>query len=304
MPFRSVVGHHHVLALLARAVARHSLPPSLILSGPEGVGKHRVAVALAEALNCLDPVREGQASRLAIDACGVCAACRRIERGIFPDVFTVGIEDDASSIGVKQARDISERASFRPYEGRRRVVIVDPADAMERFAQNALLKLLEEPPPATVIVLVTARPDVLLPTVRSRCPQIRFGPLTAAEIADVLARERKLTEREATAAAVVAGGSVATAIESASDETTSARAQALAVLRDVASGRDRSVAERLRATLGVEKRQGTAAEERDQVALVLRALSSLVRDLAVLAEAGDRSDLANADLLGELQALR
>src|SRR5687767_4397254 len=108
MPFRDLVGHTRLVTLLARAVARNTLPPSLLLAGPAGVGKRRVAVATAAALNCLDPkaseapprtndvgsaslatVSVGPASRggaLEHDACGVCAACRRIERGVHPDV--------------------------------------------------------------------------------------------------------------------------------------------------------------------------------------------------------------------------
>ncbi len=316
MPFRSIVGHHHVLALLARAVARESLPPSLILSGQEGVGKHRAAVALAQVVNCLKPVPGERATHLAVDACGVCAACRRIARGIHPDVVAadekgvhpevvdVDVKETSAIIPVDVARKLIRLAGYRPYEARRRFLIFDPADAMEWPAQNALLKLLEEPPPATVVALVTARPDALLPTVRSRCPQIRFGPLTAGDVAAVLQRELKVPEREARAAASVAGGSVARAIEMTAGDITDARGQALEVLREAASGRDRSLVERLQAPIGVEKRQGTAAAEREQVTLALRALSSLLRDLVLMVEDGDRADLANADLQADLEPLK
>ena len=311
MPFRSIVGHHHVVDLLTRAVARDSLPPSMILSGPEGVGKHTVAVALAQLLNCT------KRSETPVDACGKCAACRRIQRGSYPDVIGVGIEGDAAVIKVEQVRAVLEVVGFRPYEGRRRVVIIDPADALERFSQNALLKVLEETPPATVFVLVTARPDALYATIRSRCPQIRFGALTVAEITEVLIRERKLAEHDARAAAIVAAGSVTRALEAASEQSTDARSQALNVLHAAAAIREpppspggtaagcgearQRLLETMKAILGVEKRQASAAAEREQVTLSLLALSSLLRDVTMIGARGAACDLANADLKAELE---
>ncbi len=99
---------------------------------------------------------------------------------------------DTGVIKVDQVREVVERTAYRPFEGRRRVVIVDEADAMLSEAQNALLKTLEEPPSASMFVLVTSRPDELLPTVRSRCQRLRFGRLTAGEIAAVLMKRTRL----------------------------------------------------------------------------------------------------------------
>src|SRR5262245_26640064 len=129
MPFKSIAGHVGVVSLLARAIARHTLPPALLLAGPQGVGKRKTALAVAEALNCLEP--------LEMDAGGVCASCRRIARGTHPDVIVVE-PGDMGSIKIEQIRDIIDRAGYRPFEGRRRVVIVDEADAMVDAAQNAL----------------------------------------------------------------------------------------------------------------------------------------------------------------------
>ena len=120
----------------------------------------------------------GNADRVAIDACGTCASCTRIARLVHADVLLVE-PGDTGVIKVDQVRDVVERTAYRPFEGRRRVVIVDEADAMLSEAQNALLKTLEEPPSASMFVLVTSRPDELLPTVRSRCQRLRFGRLVA-----------------------------------------------------------------------------------------------------------------------------
>src|SRR3954454_10898402 len=177
MPFRDVVGHVRLIELLSRSVAGGTLPPSLLFAGPAGVGKHLAAVSVAQALNCGNAAPRAEGTGL--DACGVCAACTRIARAVHPDVLFVS-PGESGSIKIDQVRDVIDRAAYRPFEGRRRVVIIDQADALVPAAQNALLKTLEEPPSSSVFILVTARPDVLLATVRSRCPQLRFRPLSAA----------------------------------------------------------------------------------------------------------------------------
>src|SRR5262249_47350540 len=111
--------------------------------------------------------------RLATDACGVCASCSKIARNIHPDVVIVE-PGDTGAIKIEQVRDVIERTAYRPFEGRRRVVIIDQADTIVHAAQNALLKTLEEPPPSSVFILLTALPDQLLPTVRSRLIRLAF----------------------------------------------------------------------------------------------------------------------------------
>src|SRR4051794_8699187 len=118
MPFRDIVGHRPIVALLARSIARDSLPPSLVFSGPAGVGKRATAVALAQAVNCLNPTRSqppatnpqtpaGSPQPLEIDACGTCAACTHIARGIHPDVLAIE-PGDSGSIKIEQIRDAIE----------------------------------------------------------------------------------------------------------------------------------------------------------------------------------------------------
>src|SRR5712692_9786047 len=203
MPFREVIGHRRLVGLLSRSVARGSLPPSLIFAGPSGVCKRLVALSTAQALNCAAPAHNPE---IEIDACGVCPACVRIGRGVFPDVLLVQ-PGDSGSIKIEQVREIVDRVAYRPFEGRRRVVIIDEADALVAAAQNALLKTLEEPPPSSVLILVTSRPDVLLPTVRSRCPQLRFRQLGAHDIAAALVA-RGHAETEARVIAATADGSI------------------------------------------------------------------------------------------------
>src|SRR5688500_18417822 len=267
MPFRDLVGHTRLVTLLSRAVARNTLPPSLLLAGPAGVGKRRVAVATASALNCLDP----KPGTLEHDACGLCAACRRIERGVHPDVVVIE-PGDSGAIKIEPIREVIDQAGYRPFEGRRRVVIVDEADAMVPQAQNALLKTLEEPPSASVFMLVSSMPDALLATVLSRCPRLRFAPLSVADVADALMRDHEYGEADARAAAADADGSIGRALAAESVDLAEARDAAAHLLEQAAKVTD--PVRRLDAVKDLTSRTSRAASERDQMAACLRAMSS------------------------------
>jgi DNA polymerase-3 subunit delta' len=288
MPFRHLAGHRVLLDLVARAAARGSLPPSLIFAGPDGVGKRLAALSLAQLFNCTSVAAEPD-GELAPDACGNCSACRRIARGVHADVLVVE-PGDTGSIKVDQVRAAIERTAYRPFEGRRRVVIVDDADAMEAPPQNALLKTLEEPPAASTFVLVTSRPDVLLPTVRSRCQRIRFGPISPAEIASVLMRDHGFEEREAHAAATAAEGSIGRALEGDSEAYVGARDAAEAMLKMAAQAA--TPAQRLAAARAL----GGDKVDRDELGRRLRLVASMLRDIGVLLSHADERSLANGDL--------
>ena len=291
MPFREITGHRQLLELIARAAVRGTLPPSLIFAGPEGVGKRMAAVALAQFLNC--------PNRTDDDSCGTCPACTRIARLVHADVLMIE-PGDTGLIRIDQIRDVIERTAYRPFEGRRRVVILDDADVLNLDAQNALLKTLEEPPATSTFVLVTSKPDVLLPTVRSRCQRLRFGRLSPADVAGVLTREHDYSETEAHAAASLSDGSIGLALEGGSDEFVEARAAATDLLAMVAASRDPR-----RRLAGAKSLSGAArgGSDRDELARRLRALSSILRDLGILISRADERALANTDLRADLEPL-
>ena len=281
MPFREIAGHRRLLELVAGAALRGSLAPSLLFAGPDGVGKRMAAVALAQLVNCAAP-SDG-------DACGVCGSCRRIARGVHPDVLIVA-PGATGAIKIEQVREAIDRAAYRPFEGRRRVVIVDDADAMVAEAQNAMLKTLEEPPAASAFVLVSSRPDMLLPTVRSRCQRLRFGRLAPAEIAAVLERDHAYEPAEAYAAAAAADGSIGRALDERSEDYVEAREAAAALLTGVATSTDP------RSRLDSARTLASGNADREAVGRRLRAAASLLRDLGILLSRADERALANADL--------
>ena len=286
------MGHRPIVALLARSIRQASLPPSLIFAGPEGVGKRRVALAVAQALNC--PASIGGAD---LDACGTCPSCTRIARGVHPDVLFLEPGDNGS-IKIDQVRDAIDRAGYRPFEGRRRVLVIDDADTLVQQAQNALLKVLEEPPPSSVFLLVTSRPDSLLDTVRSRCPRLRFGQLDAADVARVLVT-LDWREADAHAAAAVSDGSVARAVAAEVGDLVETRDLAAGVLAQAAASDDpRRRLEAAKALLG---KGGSTS--RDQLATGLRVMAALVRDVALLGASGNRAALANGDAVPLIERL-
>jgi DNA polymerase-3 subunit delta' len=308
MAFQEVTGHARLLSLLARAIARDSLTPSLLLSGPAGVGKRLTATAIAQALNCTS-VAQGVLSAGALaqadstveeagTACGKCPACRRIARGVHPDVQTIE-PGDMGSIKIEQVREAIDRAVFRPFEGRRRVTIIDEADALVDAAQNALLKTLEEPLPASVFILVTARPDMLLPTVRSRCAHLRFGRLQVAEVAEVLERQHGYSHADALTAAAASDGSVGRALDLETGDFAEARTDAENLLQ--AAGRDPRT--RLDRAKGLLKGGGTPAEEREHLGTRLLAMTSVLRDVGLLTSGATDQLLANLDRRPALDAL-
>ena len=270
------------------------------MAGPAGIGKRRTAMAVAQAVNCTSPRANEQAdSPLEHDACGECSVCRRIERGAHPDVIVLA-PGDTGTIKIDEVREVVQKAGYRPFEARRRVVIVDEADALVDAAQNALLKTLEEPPSASVFILVSSMPDALLPTVLSRCPRLRFGPLSASEVARVLQEQHQYSESDARAAAADADGSVGRALAAESADLTAARDAATRLLEQAARVTD--PARRLDAVKDLTGAK-TPAAERDQLAACLRAMSSLLRDLGIRASAVDPDALVNADLRSQLDRL-
>lgn len=174
MRFEQFIGNEKIVQRLRSKLREERFPHAVIFAGPEGVGKRTCAIFVAKALNCPEA---GPA-----DFCDACSQCRKIDAGVHPDVLTIGLEEEASEIKIAQIRDLMETLSLRPLEGRKKVFIIDPADAMNASAANALLKGLEEPPEDSHFILLSSSPQSLLATVRSRCQTYPFLPLSLEQM--------------------------------------------------------------------------------------------------------------------------
>jgi len=219
MAWQGIDGHDEVVAKFRAMLARGRLASTFLFVGPAGIGKHAFARRLAQALLCQTRPVE------ALDPCGACAACQQVLAGTHPDLLRIAKPDDKSFIplelliGSKERRmqeGLCHDISLKPYMGGRRVAIIDDADYLNEEGANSLLKTLEEPPPQSVLILIGSSADRQLPTIRSRAQIIRFRPLPAAVVANVLVAEAIVADRStAERLASYSGGSVRQAADMA-----------------------------------------------------------------------------------------
>ncbi|HEV7731558.1 MAG TPA: DNA polymerase III subunit delta' [Candidatus Binatia bacterium] len=280
MRFADVVGHEGAIARLAQIAADDRPAAAYLVTGPAGVGKRLLVDAFAARLLCTDPTDD--------DACGACAQCVRLIAGTHPDVRIVVRDDDRRDIRTEQARELTRWLGLRPLMAARKVAIIDGAECLNEHGQNALLKTLEEPPGASVLLLVATRVSLLLPTVRSRCQQVRLDPLPAASLERLLVG-RDVPATQATLLAARAAGSPGRALSLVDDPDAALRStvlERLAHLPDLSAADVSGMAQKL---------------AKDSADAVLETIVAWYRDLLGLA-AGAPMPLRNPDAQPALDA--
>lgn len=195
--------------LLSTLIRKGTFPHAFLFTGIEGVGKQSVAMMFAMACNCADVGAQlsvvSDPSTQTTDPCGVCRSCKKIRSGNHPDISL--IEPTGVFIRIDQIRSVCHTLGMKPYEAKVRVVIIANAGAMNPEAGNALLKVLEEPPDRTVLILTAIQTTDLLPTIQSRCQHIRFDPILREDLESLLIRRQGLDPDEAMIIAALANGS-------------------------------------------------------------------------------------------------
>ncbi len=222
--FESILGQEKPIRLLKTLLRNETIPHALLFLGIEGVGKKTTAMATAMASNCMDYGDEGlpkeknnRANRSTIQKittksriCGCCKSCSKIKSGNHPDIIL--IEPTGNFIRIDQIRNLCNTLTMKPYEARLRVVIISDAQAMNPAAGNALLKMLEEPPDRTVLILTAVHTSDLLPTIVSRCQHIRFSPIPHNHIETLLVEKQGTSHDDAKIIATMANGSISKAL--------------------------------------------------------------------------------------------
>jgi len=309
--FGDIVGQERAVAVLRDTLRTGRIPNAYLFEGPWGVGKTRTAFTLARALVCRT---EGD------DACDACDACLRAARLQHPDVrllFPVMADGDdpesigetlrevaddphhvftyekASSIRIGLTRELLKELAFKPYEGRRRVIVVRDADRMREDQYSAMLKSLEEPGASTLWVLTTARPNRLPPTIRSRCLRVRFRPLTEDEIEDYLTERVGIGGAAARLLAALASGSLARALTLRGENVASLRDDALRALGAANSGDP--------ARILAAASEAASWSNREKMRRTLEFQFLLLRDLLRLKHGGDEERLVNRDRVADLR---
>ena len=301
--FDQLTGNARVKEVLTRTVKSGRLPGALLFVGEEGIGKKLFALEIAKALNCRSP-RD-------LAGCGTCPSCIRIGKINYPasadsDEWKQIIWSDHPDVGlvmapkrvllVNQMRQIEREANFRPFEGVARVFLIDEADKLNDPSANALLKVLEEPPRTSHLILITSRPAMLLPTIRSRCQMIRFSPLFAAEIEHHLTQNKVADRATAQLRARAANGSIGRAIAGDITSFTRQRKAMLTMLNALVVTDDR--VQLLRSAEELNE-----AQYKDEFEGRLDVLETLIRDAWMLSLAVKPAQLVNEDLLPELETI-
>jgi len=193
MSFKDTKGQDKTIATLQDYLKHGHLASSYLFVGPGGIGKKMVAKTLAKTLNC---------QRQSLDSCDECPSCLKIEKNQHPDVFIIDAatplrfdspdSGNSHAVRIGHIRQLQQDISLRPYEARYKVFIIDDAHNLTAEASNALLKILEEPPPQSVIILLSAKPNLLFKTIISRCQVLKFYPLTRFTLEELLKKDYSL----------------------------------------------------------------------------------------------------------------
>ena len=196
MRFDGFCGNAGLKQRLSAAFAQGKISHCYLICGPDGSGKHTLARILAAAMECTGA---GEAP------CGVCTACRKAFDGQHPDIITVD-DTEHKNVSIDVIRDARADMFIRPNEGKRKIYILPRAQDMLPAAQNALLKILEEPPEYGVFLLLSTHAEKLLPTIRSRCAELHLSPVGQEETAAYLQRRLPQQQPDAIRSACVCSG--------------------------------------------------------------------------------------------------
>jgi DNA polymerase-3 subunit delta' len=295
-----IVGHEWAVHFLQQSLAGDRAAHAYLISGPANIGKSRLALRLAQALNCETSIT---------DPCLTCRACKRIERGNYPDVRIAGMEtqgrglkpEDAAKqrdLKIDTVREWQSDINLKPYEGRRRVLILQDAEKLNEAAANAMLKTLEEPPPYATLILVANTSGELMPTIVSRCQPLKLRPIPRAQIATALRERCRLAEGDAELLAAWSGGRYGWAVRMVeTPDELAARQEQLEKLIDLAS-QPRAAAFRWAEDRAKEYRGGEQAAVFASLAL----WQSWWRDI-MLTAGGCPEDITHVDQREALSAL-
>ncbi len=224
----NLLGHEWAVDMLKQHISRDALRHAYLFSGPPGLGRRTLALRLAQALNCTQPLTPGQ-------PCSTCRDCRQIESMTHPDLSVVQAETEGGTLKVDQIREVRRALTLKPYQSKYRVALFLRFREASEGAANALLKTLEEAPNYAVLILTADSPEQLLPTITSRCEVLRLRPLPADVIESHLQQHGAMPE-QAHLIAYVSGGRPGYALKLLKDETTlEFRAERLAELGELLS---------------------------------------------------------------------
>lgn len=279
MTFGSIISHDRQKEVLRQALINRRLAHAYLFEGPEGVGKKLMALALVRALFC--DAGEG---------CGDCPACQKVDHLNHPDLHLLTAE--GTQIKIDQVRKLQQELALRPLEAEVRVCLIDGADSLNPAAANALLKTLEEPLPGTLLILLSAKPEQLLDTIRSRCQRLRFNRLPRKRLADILEHRLELSEQDAQIMAALSDGSFKKAFGDNRDLYLTRRKRLLKALIALSDG----------SIFPLFELAQELADDKENLSDILDIFQSFLRDLLLIRHGRPEQELVNLDMRETLYA--
>lgn len=282
MNFKEIIGHERQIEILRNSIKEETVSHSYLFEGQEGLGKRKVALAFSKALLCKDRGNE---------PCNKCSSCIKFQTGNHPD-FKM-LSPTKGSIPKKEIDELISSISILPFESRRKVYIIDEGDAIRLDSQNTLLKTLEEPPKYIVIIIVTSNINKIIPTILSRCQDIKFRPVENKKIIEYLEKSYGVDEEKAKLICDFAKGSLKKAIELAeSDEFLKKREEIINIIDEIVKGNK----------IRVFTASDLLSKDKDNIEEILDMIIYWFRDLLIYKELGESSLLINKDKIDILSS--
>ncbi len=293
MSFKDIKGQDKPIQLLKEYMKNFRFDGSYLFVGEEGIGKKFVAKTLAKALNC-----EGEA----LDSCDTCASCLKIEKGQHPDIHIIDSSipvtlehgfgqkttiEESDSIKIEYIRRLQKDINLKPYEGRKKVFIIDNAHSLTPEASNALLKTLEEPPASSLIILISSKASLLFKTIISRCKTMKFYPLERFGLEELLKKDFRLDNNLAHFLAYSCEGRIGRALK----------------LKDTGILREKNMVIDAFSSAGRSGMERSSVENRKDLRAQLNILAGWFRDMYVIKIGAPYSQLINLDRKEELLKL-
>jgi DNA polymerase-3 subunit delta' len=278
MTFSQILGHERQKDILRRAIDSGRLAHAYLFEGPEGIGKRLMALALIRAVFCQDGT-----------GCGDCSACRKVDHHNHPDLHI--LEADGASIKIEQIRGLQKELSYRPLEAPKKVCLIDGADKMNPSAGNSLLKTLEEPSGNALLILLSARPEAVLSTIRSRCQRLPFVRLPQEKLRQVLLERLGVDETQGHILTALSEGSFKKALGKDRDLFIEKRRTLLKSLTALSPG----------SMIPLFELSRELAEQKELLPEILEIFQAFYRDLLLFQHGRPEQELVNIDLMEKIR---
>lgn len=282
MAFAEIIKQDQPIKLLKSSLRSGDISHAYLFSGAEGIGKRLTALNFAKALNCLS---------LDDDSCEECIHCKKFQNGNFPDFLLVEPKD--GSIKIEVIRELQKKISYRPYEGKFKVVLIQEAEEMTLSAANSFLKTLEEPTDATVFILICHNFNLLLPTITSRCQKIKFNLIPVEIIKNILIEKKQMLPEDAHLVASYSQGCLGKAMEIDMGDFIKKRDEVLDLMENISFNEIDLVF----------KKSKDWSSDKENTKLILTAFLNIARDLAVLKVTKNEKLITNLDVKEKLISL-